>query len=261
MKSKDYSLKIKLCHQAAINRYDTTLAVQWLSPSITCQSHPLPSSQVGGQCELQSNLTGGEAGWEIYSPCHRLPRLWIGICIALSAARAMVHGKDPGWSETAHVWDQRLLSRLAEPPHAGSPSLEHTFLWAQGVLGQLWVPGGVRPWWSQPLPHPSSLSAGAGSPAVPGCKAGGPGPCGERQAGGIAEISHAANKTNSSTPWGLQSVELQLLEPQSPCGCWEGGCWEGGCSLSRGAWAGRGAKPTICSHGAVALTHWDAERM
>lgn len=138
------------------------------------------------------------------------------------------------------MWYQHPLSGLVEGPasRAGSPSHELAFLQAQGALGRLWLPASSRPWWSQAHPHPSSLSGGAGSPAVPGSGAARTaGRSHRRETGGsIAAIS--AHKQKQQLPSsGLQSAELKFMWPQSLRGCWEGAGspgWGHGQDVGRG---------------------------
>lgn len=157
-------------------------------------------------------------------PTHPPARLWIWVCT-------------PCWG-----WWRAQLGRQPLASHASSPSLEHAFLWAQGVLGWLWLPGSSRAM-VEPAFSPSIILISRrwqpGGPWQRGCTDGGPGPCGERQAGGIVAISHAANKNNNSPPRGLQSAELKFMWPQRPA--WVLG---GGGQPRMGTGAGHGAGTT-----------------
>lgn len=96
-------------------------------------------------------------------------------------------------------------------PVLALPSHESTFLQAQGALGRLWLPVSSRPWWSHPHPHPSSLSGGAGSPAVPGSGAARTAGRSHRPetGGSIAPIS--AHKQQQQLPSSaLQSAGLEI---------------------------------------------------
>lgn len=114
--------------------------------------------------------------------------------------------KGPWLMWGACVWHQHpLLSaqpcRETLASHAGSPSLEHTFLWAQGASA---APR-KRPAVVEPASSPSiTLISQRWQPSGP-CQWGytdsRPGLCSERQAGGTVVISHAANKNNNSPPW------------------------------------------------------------
>lgn len=123
-------------------------------------------------------------------------------------------------------WWKAQLGKEPLASRASSPSLKNAFLRAQGALGWLRLPGSCRAV-VEPASSPSIILISRrwqlGGPWQRGCTDSGPGPCGERQAGGIAVISHVANKNNNSPLWALQSTDLKFMHPQSPRGCWEVG--------------------------------------
>lgn len=162
---------------------------------------------------------------------------------------------DVGMHSAVPAPTARLGGGLSIP--YSSPSLQLAFLRAQGALGRLCLPASSRPWWSHPHPHPSSLSGGAGSPAVPGSGAARTAETG----GSIAPISTHKQKQQLPSS-GLQSAQLIFMWSQMGAGSGSG--WGKGQELGRGparsCGAGRG-NVKGCGQGAEQLPlHCDGHK-
>lgn len=125
------------------------LLVGAVPPPITWQSHPLPSSHGRDQGGLQRHPGGDTAGWETSPPppgCgfgSALPTL---LCGQEDTERTLGDVGVPtcGTNTQCRGWWRVQSGRELLASRAGSPSLKHAFLRAQGALGWLWLPESSR---------------------------------------------------------------------------------------------------------------------
>lgn len=153
------------------------LLVGAVPPPITWQSHPLPSSHGGDQGGLQRHPGGDRAGWgtspPLPAPCQAVD---LGLhCLPCSVGKEIWKGPWVMWGyprvvPTPSVGAGGGFSQVGSRLHP-VPALHLSNTHSSG-LRERWAGSGSQkaagPWWSQRPPHPSSLSASAGSPAVLG---------------------------------------------------------------------------------------------